>query len=361
MQDDGLSDLRSSLRRSTALRVAEGPAGPRVIEAFPQASVGYYGQPRPGLTFWQWCARVIPIVAAIVSTSLLAYFLLIEHRSPPGGRQQGEKSELSTAVEANDKTENGSAAQQPSTQQAQSQNPSAQAQQLQPQASPVEQQQPQPAAPTDLGPRLPMPTDDLFLMLIYSAVIALNQGNSTDNYSVLRQMGAPAFQNANSAARLAELFAPLRSRSLDLSPILLFQPKLLRKPEMNPQGLIRVTGFFPTKPERVKFDLIFQPVQGRWRLFGIAVDTMPAAPDPEPAAPAVSSAPEGAKPKPAAEPQAAKPAAPPRKPKPKSEGESGTSETSSSNVDVRDRIDTQPQPPVGEQPTQKSIWNPFAR
>jgi hypothetical protein len=86
-------------------------------------------------------------------------------------------------------------------------------------------------------------------------------------------MGAPGFQAANSSARLAEVFANLRQRNLDLSPILLFQPKLLHKPEIDAKGMLRVTGFFPTQPERVNFDLLFQPVQGQWRLFGIAADT----------------------------------------------------------------------------------------
>ena len=37
--------------------------------------------------------------------------------------------------------------------------------------------------------------------------------------------------------------------------------------------MLRITGFFPTSPERVNFDLIFQPVQGKWRLYGIAANT----------------------------------------------------------------------------------------
>ena len=41
--------------------------------------------------------------------------------------------------------------------------------------------------------------------------------------------------------------------------------------------MIRIVGFFPTSPERVNFDLIFQPVQSHWRLFGIAINTSPAA------------------------------------------------------------------------------------
>jgi hypothetical protein len=85
-------------------------------------------------------------------------------------------------------------------------------------------------------------------MLIFSSLIALNQANMTGNYSVLRDIGAPAFQS-NSAARIAEALPNLRQRNLDLSPVLLFQPKLLGPPILDAKGMLRVTGFFPTPPE----------------------------------------------------------------------------------------------------------------
>jgi hypothetical protein len=98
-----------------------------------------------------------------------------------------------------------------------------------------------------------MPNGDKLIMLINSALIALNQANATGNYTVLRDMAAPSFQRANSPERLAQLFSNLRSRNLDLTPILLFQPKLYQRPQMNDRGMLRITGFFPTSPERVKF------------------------------------------------------------------------------------------------------------
>jgi len=125
-------------------------------------------------------------------------------------------------------------------------------------------------------------------MMIFSTLIALNQANATGNYSVLRDMGAPGFQSANSVARIAEAFADLRGRNLDLSPILLFQPKLLRRPQLNAKGMLRVTGFFATRPDQVNFDLIFEPRDGQWKLFGLAVDTGQAKP---PAASAEQPAP----------------------------------------------------------------------
>ena len=82
------------------------------------------------------------------------------------------------------------------------------------------------------NPLPPMPSDDKLLILINSALIALNQANATGNYTVLHDMAAPAFKRANSPERLAQSLRNLRSRNLDLSPVVLFQPKLYRRPEM---------------------------------------------------------------------------------------------------------------------------------
>ena len=130
-----------------------------------------------------------------------------------------------------------------------------------------------------------MPSDAKLLILITSTLLAFDQANATANYTVLRDGAAPIFQQRNSPEHLAEIFSGLRARNLDLSAIVLHQPRLLRRPEMNEEGLIRVTGFFPTEPERVNFDLIYQPVQGKWRLLGMAVEMTPAAAQPAAAAP----------------------------------------------------------------------------
>lgn len=113
------------------------------------------------------------------------------------------------------------------------------------------------------------------MALICSTLIALNQANATGNYSVFREMGAPGFQVVNSTAKLSEIFAELRGKNFDLSPIVVMQPKLLRRPELDKGGMLRVTGFFLTQPERLNFDLIYEPVDGQWRLFGIAANTTP--------------------------------------------------------------------------------------
>jgi len=123
------------------------------------------------------------------------------------------------------------------------------------------------------APQVPSPSK--LSLLIRTTLVALNQANQTGNYTVLRDLAAPDFQRTNNPARLGEIFSTLRKRDLDLSPILLFQPKLRQQPSITENGFLRLVGFFETEPERVSFEMLFQPLGGDWRLFGLAVDVAP--------------------------------------------------------------------------------------
>lgn len=137
-------------------------------------------------------------------------------------------------------------------------------------AAPAQTQSAPPAQPPQLRGVLP---DGLKMnMLIRTTLIALSQANTTGNYSVLRDLGAPEFQLNNTVARLTEAFADLRRRKLDFSPVLFFDPKLIREPALDDAGRLRLTGFIDTRPEQVTFDMMFASVGGEWRLFGLAVE-----------------------------------------------------------------------------------------
>lgn len=117
------------------------------------------------------------------------------------------------------------------------------------------------------------------LMMVRSTLLALDHGNKTGNYTVLRDLGAPGFQN-NTAARLAEIFASQRRDNVDLSGVAVIDPQLNVLPQIEANGMMRMAGFFPSVPTQVNFDLIYAPVNGQWRLFGISVNLGSAAPVP---------------------------------------------------------------------------------
>jgi hypothetical protein len=126
-----------------------------------------------------------------------------------------------------------------------------------------------PASPAQ---NLPISIEQAFY-LIRSTLLTLNDANRSGNYSVLRDLAAPDFQAKNSAADLADSFADLRRRKFDLFAAALVAPQLTAAPALDGKGMLRLTGHFPTRPQQIDFDLLFQNVGGQWRLFGIAVAT----------------------------------------------------------------------------------------
>lgn len=109
------------------------------------------------------------------------------------------------------------------------------------------------------------------LIMIRTTLVALYQANITNNYSVLRDLGAPSFRAANSAERLSAAFADLRRRGGDIAPVVLALPTLSKPATVDQNGMLRLTGAFDTKPNELAFDLVFQAVDGFWQLDGIAV------------------------------------------------------------------------------------------
>ncbi|ARN80785.1 hypothetical protein [Methylocystis bryophila] len=124
------------------------------------------------------------------------------------------------------------------------------------------------------------------LILLRNALSALDQANKTGNYTVLRDQAAPGFAAANNPARLGEIFAYLRRDKVDLSGALVMEPQLTVMPEITQNGMLHFAGFFPSASSRLNFEMLFAPVDGQWRLFGLGANlgsAAPAAPVPPPA------------------------------------------------------------------------------
>jgi hypothetical protein len=124
------------------------------------------------------------------------------------------------------------------------------------------------------------------IILTRAALMALDQANKTGNYTVVRDLSAPSFAAANNAARLGEIFANLRRDKIDLSGVLVLDPQLTMLPEIDKNGMMHFAGFFPSAPAQINFELIFAPVDGQWKLFGMMTklgSLNPVAPPPPPA------------------------------------------------------------------------------
>lgn len=116
------------------------------------------------------------------------------------------------------------------------------------------------------------------LILIRQTLTALDLSNKTGNYGILREISAPGFAVVNDSARLSKSFQSQRERNLDYSGVLAYEPQLTLGPEMTKDGYLHFAGFFPSASSQIKFDMYFSPVNGQWKLFGLAADIGPAGP-----------------------------------------------------------------------------------
>ncbi len=150
----------------------------------------------------------------------------------------------------------------------------------------------------------PVPGEMELAKLIWSTMAAVDSANLAGNYSVLRDSAAPGFQINNDSARLATVFASIRASRLDLANTLLLVPTYSQAPQMLPENVLQLRGFFGLRPTAIQFDLQFQWFQGRWRLFGIALNPATLAQSVPPPVPPQASPPS---PQPGANPSPRKP------------------------------------------------------
>jgi len=144
-----------------------------------------------------------------------------------------------------------------------------------------------------------MPDAEKIVLLLRATLLTLNDAVQTGNFTVLRDTAAPGFRDSNTAGHLAQSFSDLVAKGVDLSPVSVIAPQLTEAPGLDQQkGTLHLKGFFPGQPVQINFEMLYQAVNGRWRLFGLSVQPT-AAPPAQPQA----ASPQGT------QPQAAQPAA----------------------------------------------------
>ncbi len=107
--------------------------------------------------------------------------------------------------------------------------------------------------------------------LIRDVMTAVNHGNWTGNYTVLRDYAASDFAAANDPTRLAGLFTPVREAGLDMLPVLVTAPVILSAQTASDGEQMRLTGYFPLRPQHISFDLVFVQEKRRWLLLDISI------------------------------------------------------------------------------------------
>jgi hypothetical protein len=63
----------------------------------------------------------------------------------------------------------------------------------------------------------------------------------------------------------------VRSRGVDLSVVSVISPQLTEAPSLQEKGMLHLKGYFPGQSVQINFEVLYQSVGGRWRLFGLSV------------------------------------------------------------------------------------------
>lgn len=108
------------------------------------------------------------------------------------------------------------------------------------------------------------------VILVKSALIALDQANKTGNYTVLRDLSSEAFQK-NTASDLAGIFAKQREDAIDMNGVIILEPTFAPQPLIDPDGKLLIEGYFPSTPLQLTFSMSFVPQDRLWKLFSIGI------------------------------------------------------------------------------------------
>jgi hypothetical protein len=127
------------------------------------------------------------------------------------------------------------------------------------------------------APEVVLPSAETVVILIRTTLLSLNDAMRTGNFTVLRDVASPSFREANTAGRLYQIFADVAAKNIDLAAVAILGPQLQQAPSIDQNRRLHIGGYFPGTPVQVNFDLIFEPVNGQWRLFGLSVVPVPSA------------------------------------------------------------------------------------
>ena len=105
--------------------------------------------------------------------------------------------------------------------------------------------------------------------LVRRTFVAVDNANSTDNYTVLRDLSAQTFKQ-ETMAEFRAIFSPLRTRQIDLASAVLQDPRIVAA-AMKIPGVLGVSGFLTTEPELTTFRLLYRYEEGGWRIGSVTI------------------------------------------------------------------------------------------
>jgi len=120
--------------------------------------------------------------------------------------------------------------------------------------------------------KIEIPASAGLVDLLRSTLLMVNAGNQTGDYSLLYANLTPPVQRNVDVDRLAQALAGFREEKVDMSAVSVVHPQFVKPPAIDANGVLNLTGYFPTEPRMVRFNLGYRKLNGNWRLEVIDLD-----------------------------------------------------------------------------------------
>ncbi len=130
------------------------------------------------------------------------------------------------------------------------------------------------AGAADAQNRVPAPRP--LEALVKGSLMSFNDANLTGDYRVFHARLSEPFRKQYTPAKLKETFKEFSEKNVDIDIVTAMAPSFDQPPYVDQEGRLVLSGFFPTEPTRVAFEMDFIASDGEWKLIRLNVKLGPA-------------------------------------------------------------------------------------
>jgi len=116
-----------------------------------------------------------------------------------------------------------------------------------------------------------IPSEKQVKALVLESLLAFNTSIQEKDFDSFYAHIAQLWRKETTAAKLQKIFQAFIDQEVDIAPIAKLEPTFDGKPAMNSDGFLVVKGSYPTKPNKVSFEVKYVQEEMEWKLVGINV------------------------------------------------------------------------------------------
>jgi len=120
----------------------------------------------------------------------------------------------------------------------------------------------------------PMPPEAEIRRLVRENLMHFNDAVATRSFDAFYDSVSAKWQDQLTKGQLQRAFQPFVDKKIDISSVATIEPAFESPPAVNSEGLLLVSGHYPTKPYRIVFTMRFFYELPEWKLFGLDLNML---------------------------------------------------------------------------------------